>query len=148
MTRSTALPLHLAETTNTVLSSFGAPVTHARTQHMNDEVPLTSITVCLDEKAPPHFTSSISYFIIHWHCLSSTTLISSVPYSTTVEMHLSTLFAAVAALSATAHGLFFDLDPFTASDNGQSHSIQFRVCDPNAAVEQGGSESAPCGISW
>jgi len=54
----------------------------------------------------------------------------------------------VASLTTAASGLFFDLDPFAASDIGQSHNIKFDICDPDAVQEQGSSTTAHCNFSW
>lgn len=61
------------------------------------------------------------------------------------------LLMGLACLAPATNGLYFLLDPFTATDillPSQSHSIEFTVCNAAAVSEQGGNGSANCSISW
>lgn len=65
-------------------------------------------------------------------------------------MFRSTL--AIAATLATAtNALYFQLEPFRATDiriPSESHSVSFTVSAPENVYEQGGSQPANCTIQW
>ncbi|EMF08144.1 uncharacterized protein SEPMUDRAFT_152415 [Sphaerulina musiva SO2202] len=61
------------------------------------------------------------------------------------------LLASLAAFATSSQALYFNLDPFIASDvrvPSESHYISFTVSNPEAVFEQGGPYPRNCSISW